>query len=247
MALFKYGDDIVVWSPLPYGDAVIEGLQLLTGTKDTKFNISHIFVVNLEHNLCARTYKKEYPNVKVFAPTGTLLGEGISVDYAFDKEHANKVFDAKLFNDAFGVTAPAIVDNFEVIYLSYHKNRDLALYEKASKTLFLGDVIFNVGVPGSVSGDVKLEQYSEGTGTPENFKPSTGWSFLGRYLQPNSAVGSFIMNRINLTKKEGARDGLLLIYKTWDFERLVPVHGNTIEEGPKEAFRAPFSHFIAKI
>lgn len=247
MALFKYGDKIVIWSPLPYGEAVIEGLQLLTGTKDTRFNISHIFVINLEHNLCARTFKKEYPDVKVFAPAGTLLGEGVALDYAFDKQYANQVFDASLFNEAFGVTEPAIVDNLEVIYLSYHQNRDIALYEKASKTLFLGDVIFNVGVPGSVSGDVKLEQYSEEVGMPRDYIPSTGWSFLGRYLQPNSAVGSFIVNRINVTKKEEARDGLRLIYKSWNFERLVPVHGNTIEEDPKEAFRAPFSHFIAKI
>ena len=80
MALFNYDNDIVVWSAIPYGDEVVKALELLTGDNGGVFNITHLVVPDKEHTMAARSFKSNYPNMKIIAMETVDLGKDCPID-----------------------------------------------------------------------------------------------------------------------------------------------------------------------
>lgn len=239
MALFNYDNSIVVWSAIPYGDEVIKALKLLTGNENEAFNITHLVIPDREHTLAAKSFKAQYPNMKIIAMESVDLGKDCPIDYTFTSKVGNELIDKRILSENIGIQDSVILNNFEFVYLPSHKNKELVMFDKNSKILFEADLLFNLGVPGSVSGKTKLEQFSTATGYPENFKPHLGKSFLTRYLQPHSKVGNWMANKVTKASDSETKKGLKAIYD-WDFEKIVMCHGNIIESDAKNAFKSVF-------
>ncbi|CAI5758031.1 unnamed protein product [Candida verbasci] len=231
MAIFNYKsttpspntDNLIIWSPLPYGSQVQEILQNFT-TSNFESSLKYVIIPDKEHNMAGKTYKEKFPNCKLIGMEGIDYGT-IKLDYIFKKSMGNMIFkDANLreiIND------DLIVDNFEFVYLPYHSNQELVVYEKKSKTLFEADLLFNLGCSS------QLEQFSPATGYPSNFNPHTGWSFLTRYLQPYSKIGRWMFRFVVNVKK--SKQGLQAI-SLLNFDNIVMCHGNIITENAKKAF-----------
>lgn len=243
MALFKHGKNITVWSPLPYGDAFEQGMKALVGEDDHDYTVSNVVVVNNQHNAAAHQYKLKFPGAKILCSDTVALHENVDVDYKLGYDVSNKVLKTEELK-ALGVQEESFYNNFEVIYLGNHKNREVLLYDKVSKSVCSGDTIFNTGVPGTVDGSVQLEQFSEKQGFPKHFNPHGGWSFLTRYLQPDSIVGKYVMNLLCQTKTEGGKLGIKAAYDNWDFDKIIICHGNVIEKDAKQAFANVFASSI---
>jgi hypothetical protein len=241
MALFKHGKNVTVWSPFPYGEGFEEGLKLLVG--DSDYKISHIVVVNNQHNMAAHEYKLKFPEAKIICSDTVKLHDGVEVDYKLGYDVSNKLLDAEALK-ALGVKEESFYNNFEMVYLGNHKNREVLLFDKVSKSLCCGDTIFNMGIAGSTDGSVELEQYSEKVGIPKPYRPHGGWSYATRYFQPDSMVGKFFMNRLCQTKTEGGQLGIKTAYESWAFEKIIMCHGNVIESGAKEAWAKVFASSI---
>lgn len=236
MALFNYDNQIVVWSAIPYSNEAIEGLRLLTG-KENGFNVTHLIVPDKEHTIAAGSFKTAYPNLKVIAMESVLV-PGVSIDYVVkDSQGGTLLNKASLLE--IGITESVILDNFEFVYLPHHKNKELVMYDRNSKILFEADLLFNLGVEGTVDGSTTLEQYSPETGYEKGFRPHTGWSYPTRYLQPHSKVGNYLMNKIAESSK--SKEGLQAVYD-WDFQKIVMCHGNVIEKDAKQSFKSVFSN-----
>lgn len=229
MALFHVKDSIVVWSAIPFSDDVNKALELLTGKK-TGFNVTHLIVPDLEHTMAAASFKKEFPQMKIIAMEGVQLGEHTSADYVITSKHANEKIDASTLKEI-GIVESEILENFEFVYLPSHGNKELVTYHKPSKTVFEADLVFNLRT------DEPMEQFSPATGFASDYFPFSGWSFLARYLNPDSAIGRFIFRQ--LVKPKAAAGGLRAIH-AWDFDSLVMCHGNVFEEGGKAAFSKVF-------
>ncbi|RLV89450.1 hypothetical protein JA1_005161 [Spathaspora sp. JA1] len=230
MAVFKNNQDLIVWSPLPYNDQVVSTLTDFSG--DNKFNITHVIVPDREHNLAAKSYKDKFPAAKIIAMENI---ESFKPDYLFTKAHGNKLLKGEELKKI--VADDVIVDNFEFVYLPFHGNQELVLFDKKSKTVFEADLLFNLGVPGSTSGKVVLEQFSPELGFKKGFNPHSGWSYPTRYMQPYSKIGRFLFRK--LVNPDKSREGLNAIY-SWDFDTLVMCHGNIITKGAKDAFKHVF-------
>ncbi|KAG2734740.1 hypothetical protein G9P44_002746 [Scheffersomyces stipitis] len=239
MALIKHGKDITIWSPLKYSEAVFQqALQLLVG--DEKVNITNIVVVNVKHCMAAGEYKKVFPDAKIIASQATKLAEGVEVDVKVTyKWGAGKLLGKQELTEI-GITSSSFTDNFQLVYMDKHKNRELILHDTTSKTLFVGDTLFNLGIPGTTTGEVKLEQFSEEAGVPGKFFPHSGWSFLTRYLQPESRVGKYIMKDLVQIKTEESKLALKTIGDL-DFDRIVMCHGNVIDKDGKAVFNKLFN------
>lgn len=235
MALFKFNKNIVVWSPLPYGPQVRATLSQFANseTEGGEYNITHVIVPNREHNLAAKSYKTEFPNVKIIAMENI---PDMPTDYLFTSKLGNKVLKGDELASIVGGDE-IIVNNFEFVYLPFHQNQELVMYEKSSKAVFEGDLLFNLGVPGLTSGKVTLEQFSPETGYPKGFNPHGGWSFMTRYMQPYSKVGGFLFRK--LVNVDKSKPGLEAIYG-WNFDKIVMCHGNVLTKDAKEAFKHVF-------
>lgn len=233
MALISQNDNIIVWSAMPYGEEVENALKLLVGERES-YNVSHLIIPNTEHVMAAKSFKKKYPNLKIIASEAVELGESCPIDYKLTTKDGNKVIDSTILEEI-GIKDSVITENFEFVYLPFHKNKELVAFDKTSKTIFEADLLSNLDPK------QKLEQFSPETGFPENFFPHLGWSFLTRYLQPYSKVGAILANRLNRGVK-GA-EGIKAIYG-WNFERIIMCHGNIIEQGAKDAFAATYKSVL---
>ncbi|GEQ68430.1 hypothetical protein JCM33374_g2098 [Metschnikowia sp. JCM 33374] len=230
MALIHVKNSIVVWSAMPFSDDVNKALELLTGKK-SGFNVSHLIVPDLEHTMAAPSFKKEFPQLKIIAMEGVQFNEGVTADYVITSKYANERITSETLKEI-GVAEAEILDNFEFVYLPSHGNKELITYHKDSKTVFEGDLIFNLRT------DEPMEQFSPATGFPSNYFAFSGWSYIARYLNPDSAVGCFLFRQLVNQKK--AAEGLRAIY-AWDFDAIVLCHGNNLEKGGKAAFKKVFS------
>lgn len=230
MAVFNYNDSVVVWSALPHSEEIVDALEMVSGTRNC--NVSHLIIPDKEHTMAARSFKEKYPQLKIIAMEGVDLGENTPIDYVFRSEDANKVVGAKALREM-GITDPVILHNFEFVYLPKHANQELVMYEKTTKTVFEADLLFNI------RDDVPMEQFQ----FPETPNPFSGWSYLSKFLNPDSKVGGAMFRRI--AKINESAKGLQAI-DSWDFDRLVMCHGNILETGGKKAFEKVFGSVLKK-
>lgn len=243
MTLFNYDGEIIVWSPIPYGDEVVKALTLLTGNNNGVFNVSHLIVPNNEHNLAAKSFKANYPNLKIIALEKVDLGEECPIDYRFTKEIASGVIDSRVLAETVGLLSPAILNNFEFVYFPASVNKEVVMFDKNLKAVMEGDILANLGIPGSTSGEATLEQYSVLAGYPKNFLPHYGFSFFTRYLQPYSKVGGWIANKLINSANPITQTGLKSIY-AWDFDKIVVCHGNIIDRNAKQALKSVYKSVL---
>ncbi|CAK7896581.1 hypothetical protein CAAN1_17S02322 [[Candida] anglica] len=231
MALFRFGNDTVVWSAIPYGKETIDALKIIN--EDSPAQVTHLVIPDLEHTMAAKSFKAQFPKLKIIAPEGVDLGPEVPIDYKISASIANKVLKRDDL-EAVGIKENTILDNFEFVYLPSHKNKELVMYDIKSKILFEADLLFNLGTP------EPLEQYSPETGFPKNYYPHSGFSFLTRYMYPDSTVGRCLMNKVAGVSTEPGKSGIKAIYSL-DFNQIVMCHGNIISKDAKEAFKKVFA------
>lgn len=240
MSLINFAGNVVVFSPIPHGEYVQQALDLLVAESGAPAQITHVFIVNFQHNLAAKSYKKAYPDVKIIAGYNVDLGPDCPIDYVLGKDQGNRVLSGADLESELGLVAPW-KDQLDVVFLRYHKNKDVVLFHKEYKILFEGDVIMNIGAKDEHGA---VEQYSPATGFPEKHYPFTGWSYLLRFCHPDGFMGRWISSRVNLIKNPKAVEGLKVV-EGLDFEVIVPCHGNVISSGAKQTFRELFKDVLA--
>lgn len=229
MVIFNFQGDIIIWSPIPYSKEILD--NAIAQLTSEPYTLKYIFIINIEHNLAGETYREAYPEVKLIGPEAT---QRCTIDIVLTNENAMKVIKGSGW-ETLGVSDPSIIDNFELIYNSYHKNKELVIFEKSTKAIFLADFIFNLGIPGTTNGEYVLEQYSPDLGFPKGFNPHGGWSFFTRYLQPNSKVGKYLMNRLQKTKNHPEKTKeIITLINEWDYDTIIMVHGDDITKNAKE-------------
>lgn len=229
MAIFRYGNEIILWSPIPYGPYIDEAIDLLK-RGDEELQVTHLILVNANHNLAADSYLKKYPDIKMIGGEG-ILGSKVKIHYEFTEKDANKVIkgeEAKAKFQALG----DFWSNFDFVYLPSHENRDTVVYEKNLHMLFEGDLLMDCGHPDS---EGNYECYSQATGFPHQYNPFTGISWLIGQIKAGSFLGWLIHALFaRVWRKEGA-DGVRVVYLL-DFDTIVQCHGNMILENAKDVY-----------
>ncbi|KAF8956292.1 hypothetical protein BDZ97DRAFT_1958631 [Flammula alnicola] len=200
------------------------GVWILASTPldtETKTKIDELGVVkyiigaDAVHHLFLGDFKKAYPEAKLIAPEDAIT------------RHDDKDL---LFDGAWGRDPPntkyGFEDDVSQILLYRFQNKDIAFLHKPSKSLLEADLIFNLA-------SVK-EQYSK-TKEPPNFLG------LGRF-GPSSWVHSRFTWSLGTDKDAMRRDAKTVA--GWDFDRIIPCHGDVIETNGKQAWHDAFKFFL---
>jgi len=113
-------------------------------------------------------------------------------------------------------------------YFSGFKNKDVAFFHSASKTLIATDLIFNLPA---------TEQYSKswiGSGVPlfSRFARLNPYTAIHRKLAKVLGTDVTAMNRDVKT------------VASWDFQRIIPCHGDVIEVDGNNAWRAAYGMYL---
>jgi len=190
-------------------------LDTETRTKlDEMGPVKYIIGADDVHYMFLADYKKAFPNAKLIATPG-------AVKTLKDKGVS--------FDGVFGSDPPNTTYGFEEeikhCYFSGFRNKDVAFFHPESKSLIEADLLMNLPCN---------EQYSKSK-TPNKL---FGIGGFGPYSGLHSRLTWSLGSDTEAMKRDARTvDG-------WDFERIIPCHGDVIETDAKKAWRSAFKHFL---
>ena len=161
-----------------------------------------------------KSWKEAYPEAQLIGPEG--LDIGTKFDLVFTPDNLDQTFG----------------DN-EILahYFPGSANKDIAFLHVPSKTLLNADLVFNLPAK---------EQYSQ-----TEIDPTSGfWTqFFIKIFTPHNWIHNFAVWYV-FTKDKVAMKRDVNVVSDWDFDRLVPCHGDVMEAGAKKFWNDLYEKFL---
>lgn len=204
---------LAVFSPVALTDTVRSTLKDMGEVK-------YIAALDQEHHIFIEPWKKAFPSAMVLGPD--------TLPALRDKQNYAKVDFGYLFSKGKPYKISEEFDReFDMEYVDAHANKELVFCHTPSKTLIEADFMFNLPA---------TEQMSK-TGE------SATSGFLTRlFCSINNTQGSaiwqkrFIWYAISSGDRKGYNASVTKI-NNFDFDRVIPCHGDVIETGGKGIFQ----------
>ena len=189
-------------------------------------SVKYIAALDYEHHIFLSEWAKAYPSAAVMGVEG--LPEKREQDPATAGLKFQYVWTAK--NRA-EMTVDADFDGeFDVEYFAAHANKELVFRHKPTRTLIQADLLWNLPA---------YEQFSKTGEDPE----SGIWTKLFNGLQNTRGDAKWQRRFIWYVASSKDRpnfDASVRKVNGWDFDRIIPCHGNVIEDDAKGVFRKVF-------
>lgn len=216
---------LAVFSPVALTDDVKAKLTELGGT------VKYIIAPDIEHHIFITEWHQAFPDAKIIGPEGLP-----------EKRAKQSATDPKIGNDEFAVVFKAQdklntkVDeefdhDFEYEYVDAHANKELVFFYKPDKVLVEADLLFNL--PAN-------EQYSK-VPESENKPGFLVRQFMSMQTTQGEAKGTkrFIWYVLSARDRTGFNESVQRI-NAWDFETIIPCHGDSIVGDGKQLFEKVF-------
>jgi hypothetical protein len=213
---------LAVFSPTALTPEVRETVENLGN------NVKYITAPDIEHHIFVSEWAKAFPNANVMGPEGLpekrqKSGEDTKFTHVWTEKNKR---DFKV-DEAFD-------KDFDYEFVHSHGNKELVFNYRPDKTLIQADLIFNLPA---------YEQYSK---SDEN--PTGGFAtrFFGGIMNTRGNATwqrRFLWYGVSQDKKtfnESIRriDG-------WNFDKMIPCHGDVIESGAKGVFQNVMAWHLA--
>ena len=177
--------------------------------------VAYLVALDQEHYLNINRYKEIYPNAKVIAPE-SLSSKNVPIDIAFTEQDREKSFGPQ--------------GEIKAVYFHGFQNKDIAFLHIPTKTLIQADLMFNLPA---------TEQYSQAEAP--HVSQSFPTSFFAWMLQPgHNAHRRFLWYGSKTADMK--RDAKVV--SGWDFERIIPCHGDVIQRDGKKLWDAAYSWYL---
>lgn len=186
-------------------------------------NVAYLAAPDMEHHIFLSEWSKAYPSARVIGMEGLPEKREASPQTAGTK--FTWLFTQKN-KDSLKI-GPEFDAEFHYEYVDSHPNKELVFCHKPEKTLIEADLLFNL--PAN-------EQYSKSDESPTSGRLTQIFNKLQNTEGAATAQKRFIWHAIS----RGNRDGFSRSMKridSWDFNRIIPCHGDVIETGGKDIFR----------
>ncbi|KZT08018.1 uncharacterized protein LAESUDRAFT_724492 [Laetiporus sulphureus 93-53] len=190
-------------------------------TEDTKMTLRELgpvkWIIGADavHHMFLGEFKKEWPDAKLIAvkeAADLKAKEGLKVDGTWGSDPPD--------------TKYGFEDDIKHCYFSGFKNKDVAFFHPASKTMMEADLLFNLP---------PTEQYSK-TGSSGRIP------LIGGLLHPFASMHKRFAWTLGVDKEAMKRD--VKTVAGWDFERIIPCHGDVIEKDAKAAWCEAYKWYL---
>ncbi|WYZ39109.1 hypothetical protein EsH8_III_001023 [Colletotrichum jinshuiense] len=224
---------LAVFSPVALTDDVKAKIAEKGG------NLAYIIAPDIEHHIFISEYKAAFPAAKIIGPDG------------LPQKRAKQTGDPKInpadeFFVTFkggkekrDVTITAEFDaDFEYEYVDAHANKELVFYYKPERVLIQADLLFNLPA---------REQYSKAPEGERDTSAGFGNKLFGG-LQTTEGDLKWVRRfqwYVMSSKDRPSFNESIQRIDTWDFDTIVPCHGDTIQGDGKERFRNVFEWHLA--
>ncbi|CCM05095.1 uncharacterized protein FIBRA_07302 [Fibroporia radiculosa] len=213
--------DVWIMASTPLTDETKQKLQEIGPVK-------WIIGADAVHHLHLGAFKKQYPDAKLIV-VKEAMDKKAKEDLVFHGAWGADPLDTKYgFEDDLPLRARSNTGNFAVFYVGFFsgfKNKDVAFYHPNSKSLIEADLLFNLP---------PTEQYS-------NTDSSGKWPFSST-LNPYSWFHKRFTWSLGEDKEAMKRD--VRTVAGWDFERIIPCHGDVIEKDGNAAWREAYKWYL---
>ena len=211
---------LAVFSPTALTAEVRESVNGLGG------NVAYLAALDFEHHVFLGEWHKAFPSAKVLGPEGlaekraTQKNEAVPFHSAFTESNKSSMAIDEAFDR-----------DFEYEYVGGHGNKELVFNFKPERTMIEADLMFNLPA---------TEQYSR-----SGAKATDG--FLTRLFGGiMSTTGDAVWQKrflwyVASSKARPSFDGSIQRIAKWDFDRIIPCHGDVIETGGKAVFNKVFA------
>ncbi|PGG95746.1 hypothetical protein AJ80_09917 [Polytolypa hystricis UAMH7299] len=215
--------DLVVFSPVALTPDVKSTIESLGG------KVKFLVAPDIEHHIFLSAWKQAYPDAQIIAPDGLKEKreqnpETRGLKFAHILTPTNK----------HGYKIPEFGDEMEIEYVDAHPNQEIVLFHKPTKTMVEADFIFNLPA---------TEQFSKSEESP------TQGLVTKLFVALMSAKGSVTWQKRTIwylfasKDRKGYAQSANSMAK-WDFDRIIPCHGDVIETGGKETFTNLLEWFL---
>lgn len=191
--------------------------------KDLGDNVAYLAALDFEHHIFLSEWSKTYPSAKLIGVEGLPEKReknpetaGTTFSWVFTQKNKSSL---KIDDD--------FDSEFDYEYVDSHASKELVFCHKPDKTLIEADMFFNLPAH---------EQYSR-TGVS-----ATSGMLTRIFTVFQNTVGvctwqkRFIWYVISAKDRNGFNQSMRRI-ASWDFDKVVPCHGDVIEAGGKGIFK----------
>ncbi|EAW12245.1 uncharacterized protein ACLA_062080 [Aspergillus clavatus NRRL 1] len=233
--LFKFGGrgtlvklstgSLAIISPV----ALTPEVQDIVATEGGK--VKYIVAPDIEHHLHVSSWRNAFPDARIIAPEGLYEKRQKSSDYT-DSPFEHVLTRAKKHTDRISEEFHA---DFEVEYMDGHGNREIVLLHKPTGTLIEADLLFNMPATEQYS---RSEESATAGVLNKLFMP-----LLTATANPPTWHRRLAWYAFSKPDRDSFTESIRRIY-IWNFDRIIPCHGDVIEKGGKEVFARVFDWFL---
>ncbi|KXL51521.1 hypothetical protein M433DRAFT_150545 [Acidomyces richmondensis BFW] len=210
-------DNLAVFSPVALTPALKSELQTFGSGR-----VSYIAALDQEHHIFLDEWHKEWPDAVVIGPD-TLPG-------LRDKQGYGKIPAEKWILSKKGEGVPKVSEEFdrEFVweYVPSHVNKELVFCHLPTKTLIEADLLFNLPA---------TEQFSKSGVSPTSGVLTKIFNYLQNTRGNAIWQKRFLWHMASSSDRAGFNRSMSKI-AGWDFDRIIPCHGDVIETGGKGIF-----------
>ncbi|KAF4124698.1 hypothetical protein GMORB2_5364 [Geosmithia morbida] len=226
--------DLAVFSPVALTGEAKAKVASLGGT------LRYIVALDFEHHIFISEWAEAYPEAKIVGPEG--LPEKRAAQHATDPKIGDEEFSVIFTREGKRDVSvgPDFDQDFDYEYVDGHANLEIVVCYRPDRTLIEADLLFNLPAK---------EQYSR---VPEGALPSSG--LLGRVFEgaqsPSLTGNNTWVKRFSWYMVAKDRDSLnesIARIAGWDFEKLIPCHGDVVEERAKELYSKVFEWHLKAV
>jgi hypothetical protein len=216
--------NLAIFSPVALTDEVRS-----TVSSKGSGTLKYIIAPDIEHHIFVSPWAKAYPEAEIIGVEG--LPEKREGDEATRGVKFTHVYSQGNKRDL--RVSEEFERDFDAEFVHSHSNKELALLHKPSKTLIQADLMFNLPA---------TEQFSKAgvSATSGIFTKLFGsiMNIRGDATWQKRAIWYGVASKDRKGFAESARR-----IGAWDFERIIPCHGDVIETGGREKWNGLMSWF----
>jgi len=214
---------LAIFSPVPITPDVRAKVSSLGAVR-------YIIAPNREHHLNLTAWAQEYPSAEIIGPEGLP-----------EKRESNPATKGLTFSHVFttaekhSMTISAEFDaEFAYEYVHSHRNGELVFLHKPTRTLIQADLLYNLPATEqfSKSGEDATSGFLTMTvGGILNTKMDSAWQKRTLWY------GAAAKDRAGFTES-------IKRIQEWDYDRIIPCHGDVIETGGKDVLHRVMDWFL---
>ncbi|KIW02129.1 uncharacterized protein PV09_06617 [Verruconis gallopava] len=215
---------VAVFSPVALTPAVRE-------TVASMGEVKYIAAPDMEHHIFLGPWHEAYPSAKIIGPDGLREKR--------EKQNNERVpfhTEFKASTKASVKIDPAFDAEFDYEFVDGHTNKELVFNHRPTKTLIEADLLFNMPA---------IEQYSKSTEKYDTGFFTKFWTALNntkgdaKWQKRVIWYGTSAGNRSSFSQSMKKING-------WDFDRIIPCHGDVIENNGKHVFQSVMEWHLSK-